>query len=151
MLQFTDATELKAHYATLKAKFRGPRVATYVTIAPPPPPPPVVEPPKPHVFVGPDMSKFPKEVIDEFNKTFRNSPKSRMKRILIDTSEKYGVSVEDMLSTNRGKSLVVARQEAIYRTRTEVGRSLAEIGRYYNKDHSTVFHAITAHQKRMMR
>jgi hypothetical protein len=151
MLQFTNAVEMKAHYANIKAKFRGPRAVTYVTMPTPPPPPVVEPPPPPRVFVGPDMSKFPQDVIDQFNKTFTNSTKSRMRRIVVDTSDKYSVSIEDIMSSSRNRTLVLARQEAMYRARIEVGTSFPEIGRYFNKDYSTVAHSVKAHTKRMMK
>jgi len=55
------------------------------------------------------------------------------------------------MSSSRNRTLVLARQEAMYRARIEVGKSFPEIGRYFNKDHSTVAHSIKAHTKRMMK
>ena len=147
MLQFTDAVSLKAHYAGIRAKFRGP--VTHCR----PPLTPIKEPeviviPVPQVRL-PDPSDIPQEMLDEYNKHFTNSTKSQVRAIVRAVSEKHSVSVEEVLSQSRKRTLVVARQEAMYRVRSEVGKSLLEIARHFKRDHSTVMHSIEAHGKRI--
>jgi chromosomal replication initiator protein len=56
----------------------------------------------------------------------------------------YGVRRDDLLSSSRSQRVVRARQMAMYLTRQLTGMSLAEISRGFDRDHSTVAHAIRA-------
>jgi chromosomal replication initiator protein len=53
-----------------------------------------------------------------------------------------GVSRQDLLSAKRTSRISHARQLAMYLTRQETSLSLAQIAREFNRDHSTVLHAI---------
>jgi chromosomal replication initiator protein len=55
-----------------------------------------------------------------------------------------GVARADLLSSNRTARVARARQLAIYLTRELTTLSLAQIAREFNRDHSTVLHAIRA-------
>ncbi len=54
----------------------------------------------------------------------------------------YNVSVEDLKSKSRKRSITFPRQIGMYLTRKFTEQSLADIGALYNRDHSTVLHAI---------
>jgi len=56
----------------------------------------------------------------------------------------FRVSVEELRSRSRKRSIAFPRQVAMYLTRKFTDRSLADIGSIYNRDHSTVLHAIKA-------
>lgn len=56
----------------------------------------------------------------------------------------FRVSVEELRSRSRKRSIAFPRQLAMYLTRKFTDRSLADIGSMYNRDHSTVLHAIKA-------
>jgi chromosomal replication initiator protein len=53
-----------------------------------------------------------------------------------------GVSRQDLLSAKRTSSISHARQLAMYLTRQETSLSLAQIAREFNRDHTTVLHAV---------
>ncbi|MEK6271861.1 MAG: chromosomal replication initiator protein DnaA [Actinomycetota bacterium] len=53
-----------------------------------------------------------------------------------------GVSRQDLLSAKRTSRISHARQLAMYLTRQETSLSLAQIAREFNRDHTTVLHAI---------
>ena len=53
-----------------------------------------------------------------------------------------GVSRHDLLSTNRTARVLEARRLAIYLSRELTSLPLAQIARDFNRDHSTVLHAI---------
>ncbi len=55
-----------------------------------------------------------------------------------------GVSHRDLLSAKRTARVSQARQIAIYLTRELTSLSLAQIAREFNRDHSTVLHAVRA-------
>lgn len=54
----------------------------------------------------------------------------------------FKVSVKDMQSRSRKKAIAFPRQVAMYLSRKYTEESLADIGRIFNRDHSTVLHAI---------
>jgi len=54
----------------------------------------------------------------------------------------YNVSVTDLKSKSRKRSITFPRQVGMYLTRKYTDQSLADIGALYNRDHSTVLHAI---------
>jgi chromosomal replication initiator protein len=54
----------------------------------------------------------------------------------------FRVSVEDLRSRSRKRSVSFPRQMAMFLTRKYTDKSLADIGSMYNRDHSTVLHAI---------
>ncbi len=54
----------------------------------------------------------------------------------------FRVSVQDMQSRSRRKALTFPRQVAMYLCRKHTQESLADIGRAFNRDHSTVLHSI---------
>jgi chromosomal replication initiator protein len=57
-------------------------------------------------------------------------------------AEEYGVNVEDLKSKQRTERLAFPRQIAIYMACELIpSMSLPEIGKHFNKDHSTVIHA----------
>lgn len=57
-------------------------------------------------------------------------------------STQFRVSVDDLKSRSRKRSITFPRQVAMYMTRKHTNQSLADIGGLYNRDHSTVLHAI---------
>lgn len=63
---------------------------------------------------------------------------------------KHQVQLKDLQCEQRHRSLVIARQEAMYRAHREGGYSLPRIGRALgNRDHTTVLHGVRRHEKRM--
>lgn len=59
-------------------------------------------------------------------------------------SGQFKVSLEDLRSRSRKRSISFPRQVAMYLARKYTEESLADIGRAFNRDHSTVLHAIKA-------
>jgi chromosomal replication initiator protein len=54
----------------------------------------------------------------------------------------FRVSVQDMQSRSRKKVLTFPRQVAMYLCRKHTQETLADIGKAFNRDHSTVLHSI---------
>lgn len=63
----------------------------------------------------------------------------------------FRVSIDDLRSRSRKRSITFPRQMAMYLTRKYTSRSLADIGSMYNRDHSTVLYAIKTITKDMSR
>ncbi len=66
-------------------------------------------------------------------------------------SAQFKVSVKDLQSKSRKKIITFPRQIAMYLARKHTEESLAEIGRTFNRDHSTVLHAIKVVSDRSVR
>jgi chromosomal replication initiator protein len=66
-------------------------------------------------------------------------------------SSQFKVSVEALQSRSRKKVVSVPRQIAMYLARKHTSESLADIGRCFNRDHSTVLHSIKVVTDRVRR
>lgn len=56
-----------------------------------------------------------------------------------------GVSVEELLGPGRTVELVAARAEGMYLVALHTNASMPMIGRYFDRDHTTVLHALRKH------
>ena len=68
--------------------------------------------------------------------------------LIQQVAEKYGIPVTLMLQDLRSPKLVHARQELFYRCVMEKGWSYARIGRYFDRDHTTVLHGTRMHARK---
>jgi len=70
--------------------------------------------------------------------------------IITATALPYGFTLSDMLSHARNRPVRVIRQAAYSRVERERPlMSLTQMGRLFNKDHSSVLHGIQMHEARM--
>lgn len=67
--------------------------------------------------------------------------------IITEVCEKHRVARKDMLSAIRSQFIMPARFEAIYRIREEKSLSWAQIGRIFNRDHTTCLAAWRRHKE----
>ena len=65
-----------------------------------------------------------------------------VEKILLHTSKKYGVSIEDIKSKKKTDSIANARHIAVYIIRNLTDLSLKEIGKIFGRDHSTIISSI---------
>ena len=77
------------------------------------------------------------------------TPQYGSAQIIKEVSLSHGVSVAEMLSDIRSVGVVKARFEAIYRIREERKLSWAQIGRQFNRDHTSILHGYRQHKKRI--
>lgn len=63
-------------------------------------------------------------------------------RIILHISEALGVSLADMRASTRKAEIVRARQAAMWALRHHTTLSYPEIGRLFDRDHTTVIHAV---------
>jgi len=66
-------------------------------------------------------------------------------------SGQFKVSLEDLRSRSRKRSIAFPRQVAMFLARKYTEESLADIGRAFNRDHSTVIHAIKTVSSQVVR
>lgn len=62
--------------------------------------------------------------------------------IVEKVSADFGVSVSDLRSRKREHHLTIVRHYAMWKAYTETGRSTTQIGRWFNRDHTTALYGI---------
>lgn len=67
------------------------------------------------------------------------------RRIIDEVAKEDGVSAADIVSERRLGSLIAPRHKAMYRCRMETPFSLPQIGKAFNRDHTTIGYGIMAH------
>ncbi len=70
-------------------------------------------------------------------------------RILTFVSQKYGIPTEDIIGKRKTDAIATARQVAIYLLRELTEMSFANIGKVFNRDHSTVVASVNKVKDRM--
>lgn len=70
--------------------------------------------------------------------------------IMAETARAYGVAKDDLRARSRKQSLVRPRQIAMYLARRYTDASLAEIGRAFARDHTSVMYAIDVVERRIV-
>lgn len=66
-------------------------------------------------------------------------------------SRQFKVSVQDLQSRSRKRAITFPRQIAMYLARKYTEESLVDIGRTFNRDHSTVLHSIKVVSNQLLR
>lgn len=70
------------------------------------------------------------------------TPNQKVARIILETAMHHQVKFAAMRGERRDQHTSRARMEAMWRIRTELRFSLPHIGRIFNRDHTTVIHAV---------
>ena len=69
--------------------------------------------------------------------------------LMKEVANDHGVHVCELLGEGRGKEVVNARHHAIYLTKaTKPGLSSPQIGKWFNRDHTAILHALTVFARR---
>lgn len=71
------------------------------------------------------------------------------RRILREVADKHGLTVDEVRGAQQGRKNAKARHEVFYRCSRETTLSNAEIGRKFNRDHTTVGNGIRRHEERI--
>ncbi len=83
------------------------------------------------------------ELVREVVKSVVGIPKILTPAVISEfVGKEFQVSMQDMQSKSRKKALAFPRQVAMYLCRKHTQESLAEIGKQFKRDHSTVLHSI---------
>ncbi len=69
-------------------------------------------------------------------------------KIFSKVTEKYGVSREELVGSKRNKEIANARHTCIYMVRNSTDMSLPNIGKLFNRDHTTVLSSVELIEKR---
>ena len=81
----------------------------------------------------------------------RENPQLDLQSILALVCKAFEATPQMLRSPSRRKDLVTARNAAFYLLRKHTGMTLQEIGREFNRKHSTVINGITALEREMSR
>lgn len=130
--------------AAMKAAAAERRVRLY---APPPPPP------KPVVVAEPEPEPLPRQTtkgpdpLAAYRHAYEIAIPHDMqpqiaKQIIAETSQEMGVYAFDMTGQSRVETVSRARAIAMWRVADKTTLSLTQIARLFNKDHTTVIHAV---------
>lgn len=92
-----------------------------------------------------DLSFILKDFIDKE----QSLKKLTIKEIQECVAKKYGITVSQILSSDRTASLVTPRQLAMYISRKYTPKSLQEIANEFDKKHATILHGVKAIEKRL--
>jgi len=77
----------------------------------------------------------------------RTTQEQEMTDIVEKLTNGTGVSLDDILGPSRLASIASVRQAAYWYSR-EGGISLNTIGRFFNRDHTTIIHGCRKHERR---
>ena len=80
------------------------------------------------------------EVLKDMLRSFER--KTTIDEIQKKVAEFYNISVREMQSLRRARNVARPRQIAMYLAKQLTSRSLPEIGRKFDRDHTTVMHAV---------
>ena len=74
-------------------------------------------------------------------------PANRAKRIIDEVAAQYKIRAAEMVGPRRHAYLIEPRHVAMRRIRAELGYSYPQIGRIFNRDHSTIIWACRGGRK----
>lgn len=102
---------------------------------------------------GDSQNQLTEEVLSYILKDYIEKEKSR-KKLTVDEVQncvcrKYGVSMTQILSTERTQSIVTPRQLAMYISRKFTMHGLTEIAQHFDKSHATIIHGVKTISKRL--
>ena len=72
------------------------------------------------------------------------TPREKRMLVVARVADVYGVTLTEVMGRSRRRPIVSARHAAMRAVSAEFGDSSAEIGRLFNRDHTTVLHALDA-------
>ena len=75
--------------------------------------------------------------------------RERMEAALADVAAEYDVAADDILGPTKRPKVCAARQAAMHRLYALGWLSTSQVGRFLNRDHSTVVYGLKAHKARM--
>jgi hypothetical protein len=104
-------------------------------------------PPKPEARSVPDGPDWLDEQLKALPREVFSRP--QWKLLAKEICQKYRLSLEEVTSDARHAHLVKVRQEIWYRIRVDLGMSYPEIGKRFNKDHTTILHGVRRHAARL--
>ena len=94
-------------------------------------------------------NEFLSILLKDFIEKEQSLRKITIREIQECVSNKYGVSLAQILSSDRTQSLVTPRQLAMYISRKCAPNSLSEVAKSFEKTHATIVHGVKTIEKRL--
>lgn len=127
--QFTSAEEMREHYRALQVRMSQPRQTKRPAL--------IVVPKE----AEPLVAKF--REVKPLPQERALQPVAVARRIIADVALKHEVSVKQILGDDRQAPVIEARREAMSLVyRANPNWSLVKMGRFFNRDHTTILHAL---------
>jgi len=141
-----DQTDLAAHYKAVRARLTAGRAPTPAQ-APAPQPVKARPAPTARMSVPADVAKALKLPAVVLAKPGANRPEdepdgpplAKVRRIVVPVLKAHGVTWDQIIDRRRPRNLIPARL-AVYAALHNAGYSLASIGRFCKRDHTTVLY-----------
>lgn len=74
-----------------------------------------------------------------------------MRQLAQQVADEHGLTLDDLTGPSRTDTIVRARQEAMAVIRANTRFSFPQIGRFFNRDHTTVIYSVRAYEARQDR
>lgn len=155
------AQELASHYSEIRRRLNPvPRPVKFAPVLKMEPVAPVVAPagpskpePRAYLLSRRDIERHQKSIVrlapePQGGETLLLEPPAPLPkrmtagRINREVSREFQIPIVEMMSKERSASVVWPRQVAMYLNKSMLHRSLLQIARGFNRDHTTVLHAI---------
>lgn len=94
----------------------------------------------------PQIDEIIEQWIEE-NPTFRD-PRLQ---IVAQCAKEYGCTVADIFGPRKPTNIAMARRKAAYLLVQRKRTSIADVGRYLRRDHTTILHAVKMYEKALAR
>lgn len=78
-------------------------------------------------------------------------PGDRTRAIIAEVADRHGIPAALLYGSRRDRLVAHVRQEAMWEVRRQTTLSFPQIGQRFNRDHTTVIHAVRAHEGRISR
>lgn len=92
------------------------------------------------------------DLIREVVRSVAGNPQGLTTQMIMElVSSQFKVSIKEMQSKSRKRVITFPRQISMYLSRKFTDQSLAEIGKSFNRDHSTVLHSIKVVSNKLVR
>lgn len=86
------------------------------------------------------------EIIEQWIEKNPTSKDPRM-QIMEQCAKEYGCTVADIFGPRKPTNIVLARRKAAYLLVQRKRTSIADVGRYLRRDHTTILHAVKMYEK----
>lgn len=136
-MQF-DPANPQAHYAAIKAKFNKPVPNMMRVQRPAAPPPPPVKVPTPDHVLEAEINRL-RKLMDGCRIP------ARLKLLVLPMVEEFDIPWAVLVSPSREGHLLKPRRKIWHMLRNE-GLSLPQIGKMFNRDHTTIMHGLREYE-----
>ena len=130
---FDNYNELRAHYMAVRKRLGGLGNSPGLV--------PLRRPEEPKI-VPPVVEEAP-QIIWEVD----GLPKNKFSGLLISVAQKYNISPKTIMQPNRRQNIIRIRREFVYQAVKELGYSASQVGRWLQRDHTTILHDVHCYER----